>query len=140
MTVADHDGHDGLTLCEAYRLSGGSEKLSNAVARQFKMATDAAALRIRCGYVSVNGSTESFPDTQVEIGDSISIRPDPSGDEWDAVKNSLKNLMRPMTEESLICMRSGILNDLNMWSEMLNDLNFVIKEQVHTELKRRRGE
>lgn len=130
MTQADHDGHDGLTLCEAYKLSGGSEKLSNVVARKFKMATDAADLRIRCGYVSVNGRTESFPNTQVEIGDSISIRPDPSGDDWDALKNSLNNLMRPLPEGSLIWMSGGFLNDLNV----------VIKTEIEAELKRRRCE
>lgn len=128
--MTDHDGHDGLTLCEAYRLSGGSEKLSNAVARKFKMATDAAALRIRCGYVSVNGRKESFPDTQVEIGDSISIRPDPSGAEWDALKNALNTLMRPLPEDSLIWMSGGFLQDLNV----------VIKTEIKAELKRRRDE
>lgn len=127
MSDPDNNGQDGLTLCEAYRMSPPTEKLREAVARQFNMCPTDADYRIWCGYVSVNGTVETDARCSVRLDAVITVQPDPQGAEWDALRNAMRELLKTVPDDT----HGGFSKDF------YNDLNIVVRSEFSAERDRR---
>lgn len=102
MSDPDNNGQDGLTLCEAWRLSPPTECLVDAVSRRFDMPKSDAIARIFCGFVSINGNAEKRTGYPVSSGDFVTVQPDPAGAEWDALRAALRPLLETLSDSELI--------------------------------------
>lgn len=123
MTLADRDGLDGLTLCEAYRMSPPTEELRILVAKKLNIGPADADHWIRCGYVFVNGEIERRSRAVVQLGAAITIRPGQVGPEWDDFRIALECLLPTVSDDDIaewqyklwphieVAIRNAILTD-----------------------------
>lgn len=111
---ADRDGQDGLTLCEAYRMSPPTEQLRQAVARQLNIGPADADYRILYGYVSVDGTVETDTKLPVRIGATITVQPDPQGAEWDALRAAMRELLKTVPDDTYGGFSKGFYSGLNL--------------------------